>query len=79
MRPLLAAVLAAVAAAPTTGPATDVTATSATLHATVDPGATYHFEYGTTDDYGLATESFEDEDEDGAVDARVRDLTKNTT
>lgn len=59
MRMFLATVLAAAAvAAPTTEPATDVGATSATLHGTVDgPATDVHFEYGTTasNDYGLST------------------------
>ena len=44
--------------AATTGAATDVTLNGATLNATVDPqgaATTYHFEYGTSDSYGLTT------------------------
>ncbi|HEY5142988.1 MAG TPA: fibronectin type III domain-containing protein [Solirubrobacteraceae bacterium] len=42
----------------TTGAAGDLTQTSATLTATVDPrgsATTYHLEYGTSDSYGLST------------------------
>jgi hypothetical protein len=61
---ILFAVLAipgtAVAAPPVaiTGAASDLTATTATLNATVDPGqetTTYRFEYGTTTSYGTQT------------------------
>jgi len=41
-----------------TGPASSVTATSATLHGTVNPNSsstTYHFEYGTSTSYGAST------------------------
>ena len=42
----------------TSGSATSITLTGATLNATVDPqgaSTSYHFEYGTTDSYGLST------------------------
>jgi hypothetical protein len=50
----------ALAAAPTvtTGAASAVTSTTATVHGTVNPGkeqTTYHFEYGKTTAYGIAT------------------------
>jgi hypothetical protein len=61
----LAAVLAAPAGAAnplppaaTSGTPTDITLTGATLTATVDPqgaATTYHFDYGTSDSYGLVT------------------------
>lgn len=44
----------------TTGSATNITATSATLHGTVNPegeSTSYHFEYGTTITYGSQTGS----------------------
>src|SRR3954471_7000344 len=60
---ILAVVVATIAAAATapaviTGPAEGLTTSSARLSATVNPGGaatTYHFEYGTTAAYGLAT------------------------
>jgi hypothetical protein len=57
MRALLASLLV-VAATAVTGPATGVGTTNATLTGTVDPDGvptTYHFEYGTTTNYGLTT------------------------
>src|SRR5438067_13732631 len=44
----------------TTGGATGITATSATLHGTVNPNhnaTTYHFEYGKNAQYGSSTPS----------------------
>ncbi len=82
----LLAPAAAQAAAPaaTTGSATDVTQTSATLNATVDPNgvaATVHFEYGTTTAYGQQTpdEVAGAGDEPAAATAPVTGLTANTT
>jgi hypothetical protein len=70
MRTLLATVVALILLAPATagaqGPPTVTTGaaqpgtTTATLNGTVDPNGTattYHFEYGTTTDYGLETPS----------------------
>ncbi len=50
---LITALLAQATA--TTGPAESVTTGSAVVTGTVDPGATYHFEYGTPATYGLRT------------------------
>jgi hypothetical protein len=81
MRMFLATVLAAAAvAAPTTEPATDVGATSATLHGTVDgPATNVHFEYGTTASpgYGLATPK-QEVTAAGDVSATVSGLTGET-
>ena len=55
MRALLAVLLAVA----TTGPADNIGTTTATIHGTVEPegvATSYHFEYGTTDEYGLTTE-----------------------
>jgi hypothetical protein len=52
------ALLAAAAPAATTGPVGQVTPTSATVTGMVDPNGiatTFHFEYGTTQSYGLQT------------------------
>ena len=77
----LATVLAAAAvAAPITEPATDVGATSATLHGTVDgPADDVHFEYGTTASgrYDLATKP-EEVTAAGAVSAPATSLTGET-
>jgi hypothetical protein len=79
---LLAALL--VAAVVTTGPAESVTTSSAKVTGTVNPGGaptTYHFEYGTTDSYGLTTP---DNDAgagtaDLGVSAQLSGLTAETT
>jgi hypothetical protein len=57
LAPAAAALLPPVA---TTGSAGNITATSATLHGTVNPegeATTYHFEYGTTVAYGSQTDT----------------------
>lgn len=77
MQLFLATLLATVAvAAPSTDPATNVTATGATLNGTVDAGATYHFEYGTTTSYGLTTPV---QSGSGPVSATISGLTAETT
>jgi hypothetical protein len=45
--------LSALLATATTGPAENVTSGSAVVTGTVDAGATYHFEYGTSASYGV--------------------------
>lgn len=66
-----------------TGPADPVAATTATLTGTVDPrgvATPYHFEYGTTTEYGLETaEQVAAGDDPVAVQATVEGLTPNTT
>jgi PKD repeat protein len=63
-----------------TGPATDVDASSATLHGRLDPRGqptTYRFEYGATTSYGSATADEEiagGETGERAVQARLSDL-----
>src|SRR5215204_3077410 len=52
---LVTALLAQAAPVATTGPAESVTTGSAVVTGTVDAGATYHFEYGTTASYGIVT------------------------
>ncbi len=78
MRALLAVLLAVAV----TGPATDVGTTTATIHGTVDPEgvpASYHFEYGTTDEYGLTTEpGMATGDEPVEVEAELTGLTADT-
>jgi hypothetical protein len=80
---LLAALLAA-AAVVTTGAPESVTASSAKLTGTVNPGGaptTYHFDYGTTDSYGLTTK--ETDAGSGSADvpasAQLSGLTADTT
>lgn len=68
----------------TTGDASAVERTSATLNGTVDPNltlTTYHFEYGTTTDYGSSTtpESAGSGDDPEPVDAALAGLTPDTT
>jgi hypothetical protein len=86
MRTLLATVLAVAAVAPAvvTGSATSVTQNAATLNGTVDPqgeATTYHFDYGTTDGYGLQTPEAPAGSGSGpvAVTAALTGLTGNTT
>jgi hypothetical protein len=88
----LSALLALAVAAPAqalgapvavTGTAHDVAPTSATVTGTVDPNGsatTYHFEYGTTDTYGLATPTRNAGSGDGAIAvlAGLAGLTGNT-
>jgi hypothetical protein len=67
-----------------TGPAQSVGQTSATATGTVDPNGTattYHFEYGTTTDYGLETteQPAGAGDSEVAVQALVEKLTPATT
>jgi hypothetical protein len=79
---LLAALLAA--AVVTTGPAENVTTSGAKVTGTVNPGGaqtSYHFEYGTTNAYGLSTP---DNDAgagsaDLGVSAQLSGLTASTT
>jgi hypothetical protein len=92
MRILLATLLAFTALAPAalaqtpdvvTGAAAPG-ATTATLNGTVDPNGaetSYHFEYGTTTDYGLEspTQSAGSGDDPVAVQATVSGLSANTT
>jgi hypothetical protein len=49
------AIALAAAAAVATGGATNIGSTTATVTGTVDPGATYQFDYGTSASYGLQT------------------------
>jgi hypothetical protein len=86
MRTLIATALAVAAVAPVavTGSATSVTQNTATLSGTVDPGGDptmYHFEYGTTDAYGLQTgeQSAGDGNTPQPVQASLASLTGNTT
>jgi hypothetical protein len=86
MRTLLATALAVAAVAPVvvTGSATSVTQNAATLNGTVDPqgeATTYHFDYGTTNAYGLQTAETPAGDGSGpvAVQAALAGLTGNTT
>jgi hypothetical protein len=94
MRILLATVVALILIAPATAvaqdPPTVVTGaaqpgtTTATLNGTVDPNGTattYHFEYGTTTDYGLetASQSAGSGTEPVAVQAPVSGLSASTT
>jgi hypothetical protein len=86
MRTLLATVIAIAAVAPVvvTGPVTGLTQNSVTLTGTVDPegeATTYHFEYGTTDAYGLQTpqQSAGGGSDPVPVQAAVTGLTGNTT
>lgn len=67
--------VAAALAAPVTQPATDIDATGATLHGTVDAAGDVYFEYGTSTAYGLRTST---EPATAAVDARVEGLTIDT-
>ena len=93
MRMLLAITVALILLAPATaaaqGPPTVVTgdaqpgATTATLNGTVDPNLTatsYHFEYGTTTEYGLntPTQSAGSGDDPVPVQATVSGLTPST-
>ena len=80
---VLALPTVALAAAPsaTTGAATGVTRTGATLNGTVDPGGTatsWHFEYGTTEAYGLRSAGG-DAEEPGPVSMAVQGLSPGTT
>src|SRR4051812_44172955 len=52
---LVSALVSQAAPTATTGPAESVTTGSAVVTATVDAGATYHFDYGTSPTYGIAT------------------------
>ena len=68
----------------TSGSATSVTLTGATLTATVDPqgaSTSYHFEYGTSDSYGLSTSDRDAGSGTGAVSVSVpvTGLTSDTT
>jgi hypothetical protein len=77
---LATVLVAAAVAAPVTAPATDVGATGATLHGTVDaPAMNVHFEYGTTASggYGLATPA-QQVTAAGDVSATVSGLTGET-
>ena len=70
--------------AATTGAASGVTRTTATLNGTVDPNGTatsYHFEYGTTTAYGLASAGGDagDGDAAGPVAAGLEGLSAGTT
>ena len=94
MRSLLATAVALILVAPATaaaqGPPSVVTGaaqpgtTTATLNGTVDPNLTatsYHFEYGTTTDYGLEspTQSAGAGDDPVAVQATISGLSPSTT
>jgi hypothetical protein len=79
---LLAALLAAAVA--TTGAADSITTSSATLTGSVNPGGvstTYHFEYGTSASYGLATPDTDAGSGSSAtsISAAVTGLTADTT
>ena len=79
---LLAALLAAAVA--TTGSADSITTSTATLTGTVNPGGAqtrYHFEYGTSASYGLATSDTDAGAGSSAVSvsAALADLTADTT
>ncbi len=68
----------------TSGAATGITLSGATLTATVDPqgaATSYHFDYGTTDSYGLATADHDAGSGTGAVTVSVpvTGLTNDTT
>ncbi len=68
----------------TSGPATSLTLTGATLTATVDPqgaSTSYHFDYGTSDSYGLTTSDRDAGSGTGAVSVSVpvTGLTNDTT
>ena len=82
---LLSAVFAAQAApVATTGDAESVTTGSAVVKGTVNPSGeatTYHFEYGTTDAYGIQTpdESLPAGSDPVNVKATISNLTSNTT
>ena len=69
--------VAGAVAAPITGPATNITATGATLTGTVDAPGMAHFEYGTTESYGLTTTP--QMVTEGPVEAAVTGLTAETT
>ncbi|HEX6025834.1 MAG TPA: hypothetical protein VFZ00_27835 [Solirubrobacter sp.] len=73
---LLTAVFAQATA--TTGPAESVTTGSAVVTGTVDAGATYHFEYGTSANYGLRTPDAV-AGADGAARQTLTNLTPRTT
>jgi hypothetical protein len=80
----LSALAIAVNPVATTGGAESITTGSAALTGTVNPGGeatTYHFEYGTTDAYGLVTpdQNLAAGTDDAAVRATVPNLTSNTT
>jgi hypothetical protein len=86
MRLFAAFLMAAAVVGPTatTGPATNVSRAGATLTGTVDPNqvaTNYHFEYGTTTDYGLRTPETSAGEGDQPVDvlAAVTGLTAQTT
>src|SRR5918994_6878094 len=92
MRPAItvALILLAPATAAAQGPPTVVTGTAqpgtttATLNGTIDPNLTatsYHFEYGTTTEYGLdtPTQSAGSGDDPVPVQATVSGLTASTT
>src|SRR3954447_14786701 len=77
----LVAPAVALAATATTGPAENVTQSSATLTATVDPQGTstpVHFEYGTSSSYGLTTGD-QSVDSPRTVQTPVSGLTSATT
>jgi hypothetical protein len=78
---LLSAVIAQAAPTATTGPAESVTTGSAVVTATVDAGATYHFEYGTAATYGIVTPDRVAEAGTGTVTVRetLTNLTPSTT
>jgi hypothetical protein len=80
----LSALALAVNPVATTGSAESITTGSAALTGTVNPGGeatTYHFEYGTTDAYGLVTpdQNLPAGTDPADVRATVSNLTSNTT
>jgi hypothetical protein len=74
---MLAALFVVAAVAATTGPATNVTASTATLHGTLGDATTAYFQWGTTSDYGERTAN--KPVTDGKVQDMVAGLTADTT
>jgi hypothetical protein len=83
VRALLAAVVLLAAPVATTGAASNITQTTATVAATVDPNGaptSYHFEYGTSTSYGLSTAAqLATGDDPVQVQAALSGLTSDTT